>query len=69
MILDAAMLSPSEEEMDRLWTAISDGAWGIKIQVARMFNDECSSIKWQDIHGQTIRECARCMAGDIHIWH
>ena len=69
MILDAAMLSPSAEEMDKLWTAISDGAWGIKIQVAKIFSDDDSSTKWQDIHGQTIRECARHMAGDIHIWH
>ena len=69
MILDAAMLSPSEKEMNRMWTAISDGAWGIKIQVAKLFSDAGSSTKWLDIHGQTIRECARHMAGDIHIWH
>ena len=69
MILDAAMLSPSDKEMDKMWTAISDGAWGIKIQVAKLFSDAGSSTKWQDIHEQTIRECARHMAGDIHIWH
>ena len=69
MILDAAMLSPSPEDMDRLWSYISDGAWGVKIQVSKIFNDQGSATKWQDIHGQTIRECARHMAGDIHIWH
>ena len=35
MILDAAMLSPSAEEMDKLWTAISDGAWALKFKLQK----------------------------------
>ena len=69
MILDAAFTATNEIDKERLWNGLSDQAWGVKIQVSKLFSKDTSATKWQDIHGQTIRECARNMAGDIHIWH
>jgi len=69
MILDAAFATTNQIDKDLLWNRLSSHAWGVKIQVSKLFSKDDSSTKWQDIHGQTIRECARNMAGDIHIWH
>ena len=69
MILDAATNSPSSEDKEHLWNSISKDALGIQIQVSKLFSKDKISTKWQDIHEQTIRKCARHMAGDIHIWH
>ena len=69
MILDAATNSPSSKDKEHLWNSISKDALGIQIQVSKLFSKDTVSTKWKDIHEQTIRKCARHMAGDIHIWH
>ena len=69
MILDLLINSPSSEEKEHLWNSISKDVLGIQIQVSKLFSKDTTFTKWQDIHEQTIRKCARHMAGDIHIWH
>ena len=68
MLFDAALFPLDEKGKQDLWSGISTEAWGIKIQLSKRFSDERPHSQWQEIHEQTIANCARHMTNDIHIW-
>lgn len=68
LLFDAAPKARTAEEKSRLWSQLSTNAYGIRLPIAKQFAEDSNAPEWIEIHQQTLRECARHMTCDIHIW-
>ncbi len=68
LLFDAASKAQSKDEKFRLWSQLSSNAHGIRLQVSKRFSKDNNASEWVEIHQQTLRDCARHMTCDIHIW-